>query len=181
MLHAQATVFTIRPERASARPMEHDTDVMYSRSVAAREIDRQEWSRVVHELLVAEANGNRTQLAERIGVKYLTIKRWLDATNAVSEESVRQVARAFRIPVTDLLIRVGYYPANELAASGGRPTAASRGDALAALIEAAPVTPSQKREMREFVKKRRDEADQAIKAEIQRWIDFAQQPRRRTS
>jgi transcriptional regulator with XRE-family HTH domain len=148
-------------------------------AAAAREIDRAEWSRVILELLDAEAGGNRTRLAEMVGVTYLTIKRWIDGSHSVSEDSVRAVARAFNMSAIDLLIRVGYYQVDELNAPG--PAAASSSDEIGALIQASPITPSEKRELNKQVAVKRAEAEAALKADVERWIKMLGRPRRRAA
>lgn len=104
-----------------------DTRVIYPQQVPAREreIDRQEWSRVVLELLDSEAAGNRTELARRVGVDYQTVRRWIAGSHAVSEDSVRAVARTFRLSAIDLLIRVGYWSAQDVAAADSAQQAAA--------------------------------------------------------
>lgn len=179
---AQATTFTVHREARSSGQSSHDTHVMYPQLVAgtAREIDRAEWSRVILELLDAEAGGNRTRLAEMVGVTYLTIKRWIDGSHSVSEDSVRAVARAFNMSAIDLLIRVGYYQVDELNAPG--PAAANPIlDEISALIKASPITPSEKRELHKQVAVKRAEAEAALKADVERWIKLLGRPRRRAA
>lgn len=176
-LHAQATTFTLRHEAAQPALGAHDMHVIYPLPMGGttREIDRQEWSRVVVELLETEAGGNRTRLAEMIGVKYLTIKRWIDATHSVSEDNVRAVARVFKLSPLGLLIRVGYYRHEELAPEAAEaPTA---GDEILEMIASARITPSQKREIREHVRAKRAEAEAALKSDVERWINLVR-PRR---
>src|ERR1044072_1956751 len=114
---ADRTVFVVRQKRPDQGPLDRDTRVPYSVGGAVRvsEIDRAEWKRVVLELLATEADGNRTELARLIGVDYQTIRRWIAGSHKVSEENVRTVARAFKLNTTDLLVRVGYYQAEEMA------------------------------------------------------------------
>ena len=109
------TVFVIRHEHPRQGPLDRDTRVPYPVGVAVRvsEIDRAEWSRVILELLGTEADGNRTELARLIGVDYQTIRRWIAGAHSVSEENVRTVARAFKLNTTNLLVRVGYYKADD--------------------------------------------------------------------
>lgn len=177
-IRAQATTFILRHETASPAAQGHDTDVIYPQPMGgeAREIDRQEWSRVIRDLLETEAGGNRTRLAELIGVKYLTIKRWIDGTHSVSEESVRLVARAFKLSPIDLLIRVGYYRAGDMQSIPDPPN--TEDDELSALIEQANVTPSVKRELHAYVADRRQRYEEALRADVERLLASEQRHRR---
>lgn len=169
---------TLELRRVSDQPS--DTCVIYAVPVAGREreINREEWSRVVLELLEAEAGGNRTRLAELIGVDYQTIRRWIIGKNAVSEESVRQVARAFKLSAIDLLVRVGYYQPGELI-SAPEPVDAADDDLLTE-IDAAKVPPSVKRELRQYVEDQRVAFEKQL-AENVRWRLAAEQRNRRTA
>lgn len=182
---AQATTFTVRHEPTTPTHWGHDTRVIYPQPMVAagREIDRAEWSRVILELLDAEAGGNRTRLAEMVGVTYLTVKRWIDARNTVSEDSVRAVARAFNMSAIDLLIRVGYYQIDELAPAPAvvGPAKGAPTDEIRDLIDAAAITPSEKRELHKQVALKRAEAEAALKADTERWIAVLRRPRRRTA
>jgi hypothetical protein len=114
-----------------------------------------------------------------IGVTYLTIKRWIDARHDVSQDSVRAVARAFDLSAIDLLIRVGYYRSEELAAQTPAPSGGS--DGVADLIDSAGITPSEKRELHKQVAAKRAEAEAALMADVERWIAMMRRPRRRNA
>src|SRR5215207_4380828 len=180
-INAQATTLTLRRETGGPSLSAHDMRVIYPQPMGggpARAIDREQWSRVIVELLETEAGGNRTRLAEMIGVKYLTIKRWIDGTHSVSEENVRALARAFKLSAIDLLIRVGYYRPDELAYEVGPPEVVPVADKPAAIIDAADVSPSVKRELREYVAKKRSEYEEAITKDVIRWIELERRARR---
>jgi len=168
---AGPNVFVIRRETSSPVPLEADTRVPYPVGVAVRvsEIDRAEWARVILELLETEANGNRTELARLIGVDYQTIRRWIAGTHKVSEENVRTVARAFKLNTTDLLVRVGYYQADEMPVQPDR-REPEPGDEVSDLVKKAKLRPSVKRELYELIAERRRASEQQIMAEIQRLI-----------
>lgn len=170
-LHAPATSFTLRHELGARDTLVRDTRVPYPVGVAVRvrEINREEWSRVILELLETEANGNRTALARLIGVDYQTIRRWISGTHKVSEENVRTVARAFKLNTTELLVRVGYYQAEEIAAP---PEAAepAAGDRVMSMVKAAKLRPSVKRELYQLISERREQSERQLAAEIERLI-----------
>lgn len=167
----QPSVFVVRREPPEQGPLDRDTRVPYPVGVAVRvsEIDREEWSRVILELLATEAGGNRTELARIIGVDYQTIRRWIAGAHKVSEENVRTVARAFKLNTTDLLVRVGYYQADEMP-SGPVAIEPSPGDEVSTLVKKAKLRPSVKRELYELIAERRKESEQRLKAEIERLI-----------
>lgn len=152
--------------------------VPYPVGVAVRvsEIDREEWSRVILELLATEANGNRTELARLIGVDYQTIRRWIAGTHSVSEDNVRSVARAFKLSVTDLLVRVGHYQAGELV----QPVTPEPepGDEVTELVKNTKLRPSVKREMYQLIAERRKGSEQRLMAEIKRLIEAETRARR---
>lgn len=184
-LRAQVPPFTLRRERISQVSTDCDMHVRYPRLVPAREreIDREAWSRVVLELLESEADGNRTELARLIGVKYLTVARWIAGTHAVSEESVRAVARAFNLSAIDLLIKVGYWTSDELTANLDRAPVSDRtptpkGDLVAAAIKAAKLPPSVKRELTSYVAEERSDFERQLLARIERMIALEQRARR---
>jgi DNA-binding transcriptional regulator YdaS (Cro superfamily) len=133
------------------------------------EIDREEWARVILELLATEADGNRTELARLIGVDYQTIRRWIAGAHKVSEENVRTVARAFKLNTTDLLVRVGYYKADEMTAQT-EPSQPKAGDKVTALVKAAELRPSVKRELYQLIRERREQFEGQLTAEIERLI-----------
>ena len=97
-------------------PSRPDTHVRYSRGVASRQLDRTAWAAQVSELLRVEAGGNKTRLAEMVGVTSKTIDRWLKGQVDVSEQSVREVAKRLSRDQVRLLVTVGYYEDGDLRA-----------------------------------------------------------------
>lgn len=59
--------------------------------------------------MLSAVGGKKTELARRLSVSTKTVDRWLDGSVDVSEEKVRDVARAFSRDVGALLVKVGYY------------------------------------------------------------------------
>lgn len=175
-----ATVFAVRRERTSQVPHDADTRVPYPASVAVRvsEIDRAEWARVILELLESEAGGNRTELARLIGVDYQTIRRWIAGINRVSDDSVRTVARAFRLNVTELLIRVGHYQPDELVATQAATAEPDPGDEVSNLVRKSKLRPSMKRELHGLIAERREAFERQLMAEVQRLIAAEQRGQR---
>lgn len=96
-------------------PLGSGTHARYSVVVSEAGINRAEWATVVAELIARETRGKKLPFARRIGVDATTVSRWLKSEVAVKEESVRAVARAFDLQAIDLLVRVGYYEATDLA------------------------------------------------------------------
>ncbi|MGJ3223794.1 helix-turn-helix domain-containing protein [Micromonospora aurantiaca (nom. illeg.)] len=82
-----------------------------------REIDRHAWAQAVGQLVRTKARGNQTQFAALVGVTARTVYRWMNREAAVSEESVRAVARAVDINPMELLVRIGYYTPDEAQAA----------------------------------------------------------------
>jgi hypothetical protein len=86
----------------------------YDSLVATGVVDREAWADVVRELLAEHTKGKKATFARLVGFDPTTIGNWLRGDVAVSEASVRQVAeRCGRNPM-DLLIRVGFYRADQL-------------------------------------------------------------------
>lgn len=107
-----ALSFTLR----AATPLGSGIHARYAVAVAGdRTVNRAAWAEVVQELLDRETKGKKLPLARLIGVDATTVSRWLRQGVAVSEESVRAVARAFDRPPVELLVRVGYYHPDEFA------------------------------------------------------------------
>lgn len=175
-----ATVFAVRREAPPQVPHDVDTRVPYPVSVPVRvsEIDRAEWARVILELLESEAGGNRTELARLIGVDYQTIRRWIAGTNRVSDDSVRTVARAFRLNVTELLIRVGHFQADELTVAQPTTAVPDPGDEVGSLVKQAKLRPSTKRELYALIAERREGFEYQLMAEIRRLIEAEQRSQR---
>lgn len=176
LLRADPSIFVLHNAEARVSSFA-DTRVLYPLDVAERKINRTAWAAIVRNILDEEYAGNKTAFGTAIDSDRKTINRWLDEDVDVSEEMVRKVARRHNLSPIDLLIEVGYYVAQDVRTESAEP--ATDGDELQEMIGAAPVTPSQKREMREFVEHRRAEADQAIKAELERWIKMVRRPHRR--
>jgi transcriptional regulator with XRE-family HTH domain len=111
-------------------------------------------------MLRAEAGGNKTRLADMIGVTSKTVDRWLKGQVDVSEQSVREVARRLRRDQVRLLVTVGYYEDGELRESLPPPPPSADDDPDAeaiALIEAADIPRSLQLELIEDL---RHEANQ---------------------
>lgn len=88
--------------------------VRYDRLVAVGTVDREEWAKVVQELLDAHTRGKKEPFARLIGVNPRTVHSWLRSETAVTEQSIRQVAQACGVNSIDLLIRVGFYAIDEM-------------------------------------------------------------------
>lgn len=90
----------------------------YDHPVANGVLDRQEWAKVVRELLDVEGaerkHGAKTRLAGKAGVTTRTVDTWLTAQVDVQEANVRRVATAYELNAMDLLIRVGLYSVDQL-------------------------------------------------------------------
>ena len=141
-------------------------------------IDRAAWAAVVSRL-IAENGGNKTAFAEAIGVDRKTVTRWTQGTVDVSEESVRQVARAVGVPVGELLTVIGLYEADELVEAGQRATTAiSDEDAAIRLVRASDLSLTAKKQLIEMLQERRREHERAREAEAERLITLMQPTRR---
>lgn len=86
----------------------------YDRLVATGEVDRAEWAKIVQDLLDEFTRGKKATFARRVGVDPKTIDHWLNGQVRVSEESIRNVAKATDRNAMELLIQVGYYQADDL-------------------------------------------------------------------
>jgi hypothetical protein len=80
-------------------------------------VDRNEWAKVVSELLDTIPRRNKTTFAARVGINPRTVTYWLDQQTDVKESSVRAVAEAFGINAMQLLIRVGVYSIEQMVAN----------------------------------------------------------------
>lgn len=78
-------------------------------------INRNAWAQLVAELIQSQTRGKKAPFARLIGVDTRSLDRWLKCEVKVSEESVRDVARAFNLNPMDLLVAVGYYQVAEVA------------------------------------------------------------------
>lgn len=160
-----------------SRIIRPDMRVRYASGVTDGGIDRDAWAQVVSQLLAAETGSNKTRFAELVGVTYKTVLRWVKGTSEVSEDSVRQVARALHISPLELLFRVGYYTVEDLdaatrVANDGTPPVEDD-PALRVILDAAiPPRTKQRMIQRLYELRERDAARQAEEARF--WVDQAQ-------
>jgi len=141
--------------------------------VGERSVDREAWAEVVSRLINQETAGNQSRFAALVGVTYKTIRRWLKGESDVSEDSVRQVARAVGISPLELLMRVGYYSLSDLDA----PTPAEQIDAgddraLQVILEADVPPRVKQRMIHRLQELRRRQAEREVD-EVRWWIDQA--------
>jgi transcriptional regulator with XRE-family HTH domain len=140
--------------------------------VSDPKVDREAWAAEVTRLIEQEARGNKSAFARMIGIQSIkTVDRWLAQSVNVSEESVRQVARALNLPVTPLLVKVGFLRPSEM------PDAAAQlreDDEAITLVEASDAPPSLKRELLEHLRQQRAEHEQQRLAEIRRMLELAE-------
>lgn len=91
---------------------------LYDQAVPAdRPIDRAAWAELIGELIRTETAGRKATFARHVGVDPKTISHWLAGTVDVAEASVRRVADALGRSPADMLIRVGYYRADEFSST----------------------------------------------------------------
>jgi len=99
-----------------------DTHVHYDRGVppdaeptkpVKRRVNRAAWANVVQQLL-DETGDAKNQLAAKVGVAPRTVSRWLGLQMDVSERGVRAVAEAYDRQPLEMLVKVGYYLADEV-------------------------------------------------------------------
>lgn len=161
--------------RVGARPYGWGTGAPYT---LAMSIDREAWAAVVAKLLQDEADGNQTHFAAIVGADRKTVARWLAGTVDVSEEKLRSVARNLGISARDLLLRVGYYQADELPTEDN-PAIADTNDAIE-LVRKSDLSPSAKRELIAHLTAQLEEYRRQQVAEATRLIELAkrQRPRR---
>ncbi len=154
-------------------PLRRDTNVRYAGDMSARRINREAWAAEVQQLITEETAGNRSRFAVLVGMSYKTVGRWLDCSVDVSEDSVRQVARALGINALDLLIRVGYYQPSDIQPAAP-PVAAEVADdpALSAILET-DLPPRYKARMIQRLTELRAEQRRREVDEVQWWIDQA--------
>lgn len=86
----------------------------YDRLVATGEVNREEWARIVQEMLAEFTKGKKATLARKLGMDPKTIDNWLSGSVKVSEESIRNAADRTGHNAMEWLIRVGYYQIGEL-------------------------------------------------------------------
>jgi len=151
---------------------------LYPVDMADPKIDRNAWSAVVQSLVQQEADGNQTHFGAIVGVDRKTVARWLAGTVDVSEDKVRAVARSLGISARDLLVRVGYYQADELP-SEDSPEIVNTNEAIE-LVRSSDLSPSAKRELIAHLTAQLDEYRRQQIAEATRLIELArrQRPRR---
>lgn len=150
--------------------------VAYPLAVSERKVDRDAWAHEITLLIEQEAKGNKSAFARRAGIASVrNIDRWLAREVNVSEESVRQVARALNLPVLELLIKVGYYRAEELPDIPTPQLLAGDEEAerVAALADEFGAPPSLKRELLDHLAKQRAEHERQRLAEIERMLEIA--------
>lgn len=147
--------------------------VRYDQAVGERRIDRDAWADVVAQLIAQETGGNTSRFAQLVGVTYRTVRRWLTKGGDVSEESVRQVARAVHIPTAELLLRVGFYDAADLATGGEITPADARDDPALQIILEADVPPRVKQRMIQRLQQLRAQEAERQADDVRWWIEQA--------
>lgn len=159
----------------STRLPRWDTYGRYSQGVAARSIDRTKWAAVVSRLVADETGGNKSRFAALVGVTYKTVHRWMTEASDVSEDSVRDVARALHMSPLELLLRVGYYTEQELdaAVAQERQLAVSEDDPALRVILEADVPPRVKQRMIQRLQQLRSREAERQVDEVKWWIDQA--------
>ena len=146
-----------------------DTAVPYAVGMAEG-IDRAAWARTIRSLLSAETRGNQTRFAQMVGVTPKTVSRWLAGDVDVSENSVRQVARALGLSPVKMLVDLGYYQPDEMPA-GVEPDASV--DPEEQIIRDAGLPPSKQHELIEHLRQMRDRDAQQRADEIAALIRFS--------
>lgn len=125
-------------ERNTGTPV---IDFPYDRLVATGEVNRDEWAKIVRELLAEYTRGKKATFARMLGMDPKTIDNWLTGRVRVSEESIRDVAALTDRNAMDLLIRVGYY---ELGEMPHQPTPEQIDEEQRTVVEADGLTDEQK-------------------------------------
>lgn len=131
-------------------PLFPDTDARYPHSVGTRQVDRSVWASEVARLVNAHERGNKTAFARAVAINPKTVTRWLAETVDVSEESVRQVATVYGIDPLDLLVRVGYYTADEANRTG------TDDEEIQLVVTDPNLTPADKKRVIDYILERRD-------------------------
>lgn len=114
-IRSRRTSWNVRPE----------SRFQYDQLVASGVVNRDEWARVIREILELEAaplteggkprtHGSKTRFAAKAGIAVRTVDSWLHSDVDVKEASVRAVADGYGINAMNLLIRVGFYKIEEL-------------------------------------------------------------------
>ncbi|MCT2281794.1 hypothetical protein M3G91_29785 [Micromonospora chalcea] len=163
----------------TSRLLRPDMRVRYAADVAEGSIDREAWAKVILQLIDEETEGNKSRFATLVGVTYKTVLRWTQRASDVSEDSVRQVARALHISPLALLVRVGYYTEADLQAAAAAtedaghaiPAGLDRDDPALRVILEADVPPRvQQRMIQRLQQMRQREAERQVD-EVRWWID----------
>lgn len=164
----------IRTVHRTYRLLRPDTHVRYPAVVADGSIDREAWAAVVSQLIAEESGGNKSRFAALVGVTYKTVLRWTRAESDVSEDSVRQVARALHISPLALLVKVGYYTEADLdAVAPSTVTVAPDDDPALQVILESDVPPRMKQRMIQRLQTLRERDAERQVDEVQWWIDQA--------
>lgn len=151
------------------------THVVYPERVS--EIDRAAWASVVAELLAKESAGNKSAFARLIGVKSVqTIDRWLKGIVNVSEANVRQVARACGLNPGALLVRLGYYAADEISSRPAEVALTTEDEEALRRIRESELSPAAKRRLIEQVKRMRAEHERQRLETVKQMLDMAPKP-----
>lgn len=145
---------------------------LYDQSVADRPIDRNAWADLISELIRTEARGRKAAFARLVGVDPKTISHWLDGTVGVSEASVRRVATALNRRAADILIQLGYYSADELAAERPAPAENERQDEELQLILTSGLPMAAKEELIRLLEEERAQDQQRRLDRTRRMIDL---------
>lgn len=161
----------------TSRLLRPDTRVRYATDVAEGSIDREAWAKVINQLIAEETRGNKSRFANLVGVTYKTVLRWTQQASDVSEDSVRQVARALRISPLMLLVQVGYYTDADLGAAAEvtAPAALDQDDPALQAILAADVPPRVKQRMIQRLQELRARDAERHVDEVRWWIDQARE------
>lgn len=150
-----------------------DIHVRYDVGVGERRVNREAWAEVVSRLINQETAGNQSRFAALVGVTYKTIRRWLKGESDVSEDSVRQVARAVGISPLELLMRVGYYSPSDLDAPTPVEQLAAGDDRALQVILEADVPPRVKQRMIHRLQELRRRQVEREVDEVRWWIEQA--------
>lgn len=146
------------------------THARYAESVGDRKINREAWAQLVGDLIDSEARGKKAAFARLVGVDPKTVYRWLNKETDVSEESVRDVARALKRSAMELLFAVGYYSERDIATP--QPIDMSHDPAMRVIMEADLPGRVKRRMIERLQELRRRDAERQVD-EVRWWIDQA--------
>lgn len=158
----------MRPDQ----PLGSGTHARYPLCVGERKINRDAWAHLIDSLIASETRGKKATFARLVGVDPRTVSRWLASEVDVSEESVREVARQLNRKPMELLVKVGYYQADELGA-GSPPPAPGEPDPVLKMILGADVSDELRQRMLERLAAVRAAQRERETEEVQWWIDQA--------